>query len=615
MAGEQLSFDIIARDLNASRTFNKVGDSADKAGKQMDGMGKDSSHLTKQLDETETHLKSLIEEFDKTGDVTLFKEIRKDKSTIRFLQSVKKELHEVQDEAQSVEETVPAALNSGIGDSLKSIPSEIKGPLIAAGVLVAAALAPQIGAAIGGAVLGGVGVGGIIGGIALAAQDQAVKQAAADVGHSLMLGLSGEADVFKAPLVTALHTVETASLDLTQTIGKGFRELAPLVVPLSEGVAGLVRNLGPGLAKALKAAEPAIRIIAQELPEIGTSISDALSSISDGSDGAVEGLDTLLHYIEEMITFTGDLVGFLSDTYDWLLRTGNAVTEWGEKWLGWIPIISSVVSGVHDETQSVIDDMTKAKSSTDTYVGSLNDVADGMTDIVRNSKEMRTKLGELATAIEDQFDPTANLIHRLQDVKKAQKDYNEAVKEHGPKSDAAKQAELDLAGAIVAANTAAANATGTFDGKFTPALRNILTQGGLTEAQIKDVETAFKNAQHAGENFAKDYRARIILDQQQTHREDARQYRASGGPVNTSTAYVVGEHGPEVVTFGASGYVHSNSSSRAMLSGASGGSAAPTEPTRIVFELVGGDEELRRWFKKSVRVYGGGDVQVAFGGN
>ena len=39
MADLALAFDILARDKNASATFNKVGDSADKAGKKGSGFG------------------------------------------------------------------------------------------------------------------------------------------------------------------------------------------------------------------------------------------------------------------------------------------------------------------------------------------------------------------------------------------------------------------------------------------------------------------------------------------------------------------------------------------------------------------------------------------------
>jgi phage-related minor tail protein len=47
--------------------------------------------------------------------------------------------------------------------------------------------------------------------------------------------------------------------------------------------------------------------------------------------------------------------------------------------------------------------------------------------------------------------------------------------------------------------------------------------------------------------------------------------RASGGPVAAGVAYLVGEQGPEIVTFGSSGHVSTNSDSRRMLAGGAGG--------------------------------------------
>lgn len=47
--------------------------------------------------------------------------------------------------------------------------------------------------------------------------------------------------------------------------------------------------------------------------------------------------------------------------------------------------------------------------------------------------------------------------------------------------------------------------------------------------------------------------------------------RAAGGPVGPGSMYLVGERGPEVVTFGASGFVTPNSSSRQLLAGGDAG--------------------------------------------
>ena len=69
----------------------------------------------------------------------------------------------------------------------------------------------------------------------------------------------------------------------------------------------------------------------------------------------------------------------------------------------------------------------------------------------------------------------------------------------------------------------------------------------------------------------------------------------------------------------ASGFVSSNAASRAMLSGASGGAAAPTQIEVIGrFEGTGMErdlgEALMRFMRYQVRTVGGGSVQTTYGG-
>lgn len=116
-----------------------------------------------------------------------------------------------------------------------------------------------------------------------------------------------------------------------------------------------------------------------------------------------------------------------------------------------------------------------------------------------------------AKAIQDQFDPMAKLIHAQQTVTEKQKEYTDAVNKLGPESAEAKQAELDLANAIIDSGSAAADAQQIFQGKLTPALHDILRAGGLTEKQIEDIEKQFIAAHKAGDAFAKTYNAQANL--------------------------------------------------------------------------------------------------------
>lgn len=103
--------------------------------------------------------------------------------------------------------------------------------------------------------------------------------------------------------------------------------------------------------------------------------------------------------------------------------------------------------------------------------------------------------------------------------------------------------------------------------------------------------------------------------------------RAGGGPVWTGQKFMVGERGPEVVEFGAPGYVHNAAATRAMTDGSSypmspmpQGGAAPSTNINVNLNVAGSvhsKESLKREVVSAVReaanTKGGGDVQRAFG--
>lgn len=90
-----------------------------------------------------------------------------------------------------------------------------------------------------------------------------------------------------------------------------------------------------------------------------------------------------------------------------------------------------------------------------------------------------------------------------------------------------------------------------------------------------------------------------------------RKARAQGGPVEAMNTYLVGENGPELVTFGASGYVTPNSMLQpAILAGASSGGQvqpAPAGPTYIYKIVVQGsvisEDQLLSKFRSKVLQY------------
>lgn len=231
--------------------------------------------------------------------------------------------------------------------------------------------------------------------------------------------------------------------------------------------------------------------------------------------------------------------------------------------------------------------------------GNVTDAMDASTTATKNAKEALKDYREFVT---DQFDPMANLVHRLEDVRSAQNDYREALRAHGPNSREASAANLRLAESIVSASGAAVDAAGKFGDKLDPALHDILVNGGLTEGQIRDIEKAFKAAKKAGEGFEGTYRANaelnikirgltsIHFDSEGNPTRGRPQGRASGGSTNAGQTYMFGEAGREIGVFGSPGYVANARETMSILAG--GTQPAPAQRAPVFeFKSNGGTME------------------------
>ncbi len=607
---QRMLFEIFAKDRGAKREFDRFAKSVDDAGDSMDGMGKDARTLDKQIETTKKLIRQLGDEFDRTGNRDLFGDIKKGRADLAILQQIRKELDGDRPVARR---SIFGQLFDSVGDTLKSLPSQLKGAAIVGGVGLGAVLAPAVGAALAGAVVGGVGLGGIAGGIAAAAQDNRVRSEASKLGHSLMAELQGLGSPFVAPLLAEFGELDEIGASFAADLRKGLTGLAPLIKPLVEGVRGFQRNIGPGLGKMFEAARPAIRALANELPEIGDALSDMFDTISK-DDRATKGLIGMLHALESLVRVGGEWIGFLEYQYDWLVTNGDRLNDYQDRWDALALFMGPVSNKFADASDSITTDMDKARDATGDFNTTVVGLEGSMYDVANATDEAHTAMVGYAKGIEDQLDPISNFIHRQQDVAQAQRDYSQAVKDHGPKSQEAKDANLQLAEAILAANSAALNASGTFDGHFSEALKATLRAGGMTEKQIRDLETAAIKARAALEKYEGVYTAKAVLEfysyragerdpsgsAAANRNKPPSKKRASGGPVMTGNTYWVGEQGPELVTFGHNGTVIPAQRSAAMASAAGG---SPT--VRVTLDAAGAADDLKSLFLKWLRVDAG----------
>lgn len=395
----------------ATRTGRKLDDMAEKAAKadrKMDDMAagtrlaktetaaykRELGQLDRQIDATILHMKALGRQFAATGDKSLLKAFAADQSLLRRMQRIRQELN------------VSPGTAGGFLNGISASPA-----LIAAAAAAAVAIAPAFGAAVGGAVLGGVGIGGIIGGITAAAHDGRVRDAYAELGHGLAASLHEAGRPFLGPLLHEVSTLGAAAYSGINILREGFEKLAPVVRPLALGIDGFVEALGPGLKQAFGAAAPAIRVLANELPEIGSALSDALAAISRDSDGAIEGFIGLLHATEDLIRGTGEFVGWLSRAFEMLVRVSNAsatvLANWMQtfRFLEAIPgvgtalgLVRQHVEDARDETFSLMDGMRRAGDTSKDFSYSLDGTADSADEAAQKVKDLTDRIDDLFAA-------------------------------------------------------------------------------------------------------------------------------------------------------------------------------------------------------------------------
>jgi hypothetical protein len=202
---------------------------------------------------------------------------------------------------------------------------------------------------------------------------------------------------------------------------------------------------------------------------------------------------------------------------------------------------SDMMEGMHEVAQAV-DAAQVGFGDLRTAMGETGVEIDETTGKIKNQI---SALQLLADTLKKQSDPVFALISAQQGLRDAQKDYDEAVKEHGRTSQEAKDAAIDLAKASVELTGAVAEAGQVFNGQLTPEMLSAMQAAGLTTAQIRQVEQSFKDAAAAGTAFAGTYEATIKVNQLDAAIKKARELRnllgSFAAAANVDGEYVSGK--------------------------------------------------------------------------
>jgi hypothetical protein len=614
-----------------SRGLKKAADdiddtkkSSDKLGDSFKDTGKESGHLEDGIRQLEEHIRSLGQEFGRTGDKDVFKQIRKDRGELGNLKKIRAELDALGDEVQRVGREGTKA-GEGLLGGLSGL-GDIGGPLkgVGIGVLVAgiAGATPAIAAMLEGALSGTVVGGAMAAGLIAASRDSTVRSAASEFGDVVSREFWGAGNAFVGPAIESLHTLGDAiqDLHLADALGKA----APYVKVVAEGLADMGRNIMPGLDKLLDRSGAFSITFADGLANIGAAMGDFLDEVSSGP-GALAGLEAGLNLLANTITLTGRGLHTLGEIFVDFLKKA----EYGYETLAEL----SDVLGFHGTAEG------------------LRTIRDGIDNLVTGADTAQRRADTLAHVVEylggSTADTTANFrdlnrelntfFRDSMDASKAADNYQAAldkltdsVRENGTTTDANtekgranREAVRDLVEAAIRlhdANVAAGQSTKDADAAYEAQIAKIEALAKklhLSKDAVAELIDAYKRlpgtiaaAARAAEiaadiaiTAAKAQASALAFRIQGQKGGGQYQGHAAGGSVMAGVPSWVGERGPELFIPATSGRIMSNTASMAY----AGGGAPQVSARPLVININGNAAmaALMRELRNEIQAQGG----------
>lgn len=610
------------RDLVLQVIEQVRGNALDETAKDLDklagrtddaaGSAKDYSATLKELEariaSTRLKIQDLGAEFVATSEKATGKELSGERSLLRQLEKIRKELEEAAPDLAPAGAVIGAAMGARAGegfagsffDSVGSLPSKLRGSLLVAAAGAAAATAPLLGASIAGAVTGTVGVGGIAGGIAAASKDPAVRAAAAAFGEDISAEFFSGGQAFVGPTIESLAILEQAFKDMD--LGDSWERVAPFVTRIAEGIAGMGTKFMPGFNRALDAAGPALEILADRLPGIGDALGDMIGDISE-SEGALEGWIFVLRLVESTIRVAGSTITWLSNRFHDLVSTAIAVTGVMED----LPIFKlQELAGI--DMSELNDKLEALRAQSEGAKGGLDGLTDAGKKTTFGMYEQGNAAHALADAVRRLHDEYSDYLGIQMGVDQANRrvaesllDLKKTLRENGNEWRDNTEEGLEnraMLSAMVAAliqqrdesiaagranqagGLSATDATTRFEAEL-DALRRLAVAAGISKEVLQDLVGDYYIRVHVttGETTYSNALARAISGQS---RISGFQH---GGDPPIGDAFWVGEAGAELMRLSPRPHIYSHQESKAMMS-SSASTARETAQTLATIVLL-----------------------------
>lgn len=521
MADTDLILDVIERRRgNALRDgaadLDHLADSADGTNSSMRSLGRDTSFVDSEIVRLRGHIGDLTRELDRTGNTTLLKNIRTDKSALRQFESLAKTLGE----AGAVG---GREFNKGFLSTMGELGGNLRGAVIPVAIGMAALFAPIIGAAVGGAVVGAVGLGGIAGGIFAAAQDPQVKAAARHFGEDIVHEFTGSGKSFVQPIIEGLDVLEQGFRDME--LGEFFEKLAPQVTKVAEGISGMFTSMMPGLNAMADNLGPFMDVLADELPEVGAAFGDMVAEIS-ASEGAVEGLQFVFEFLEATLRVTGTTVTWLSDRFHDMAVFSENATAIVSGLIRLTPGLDGLAApfdNMNRQLNEILGTAPKMESMWAPIPGRFNAAASSASGFTSSVSTMTMSIKDLTSALDRLFDVQMSQDQALLAIQRDTLELTNVVKAHGASIDANTEAGVinrslilqliqdyeKQRQAAIKAGDGTAVATRKFNDQI-DALGELMSDLGFTKKQVDTLLGAYRRL-HDAPDIQKEIRINVAL--------------------------------------------------------------------------------------------------------
>lgn len=272
------------------------------------------------------------------------------------------------------------AAGKGIANGAAAGGPYVQAAIVTAIIGAAVIAAPVIGAAIATAITLGLGAGVVGLAAYILKDDKQIKAAWEKLTDTTSGVFERAAKSMKKPFIEALNFFNREFPKLEPQLKAIFQAAGPLVMPLAEGMMGLVANMLPGLLDAVVNAGPAFEAFGRGLPVVGSALGEFFRIITENKEGIALFTGDMMSFLAKTILVAGYVIAFLTDAYVWIRKVsfatndalkavGNTLKGWWEGAKKWVTdlfnkvgesIMSGMVAGIKWKAKAVKDEIVNA---------------------------------------------------------------------------------------------------------------------------------------------------------------------------------------------------------------------------------------------------------------